>query len=187
MQYYYIKNWRRFQHYKHRNPPWIKLHQEIFTSADWLALADASKLLMIVCMVLAGRNKGQVPNDPAYIKRVAYLDKPPNLKPLIDCGFLIEVLADASECVQMLVESPESREQKDRKKLNGFESGLNGHSGKTKPRHGIKTKDHKRIWLDRETEEWKQYADDYRSAHKGINPPLQWENSGSWFNLMGEK
>ena len=49
MQYYRVKNWERFQHYKDRNPPWIKLHYEIMTSADWVMLADASKLLMMVC------------------------------------------------------------------------------------------------------------------------------------------
>ncbi|MDX1193731.1 hypothetical protein GOL96_19605 [Sinorhizobium medicae] len=37
-----------------------------------------------------------VPNNPAYLKRVAYLDRLPKLKPLIDCGFLENVQADDS-------------------------------------------------------------------------------------------
>ncbi len=92
-----IKNWAKFQHYKDRNPPWIKLHVDIFASRDWVTLADASRLLAVVCMVVASRNNGQVPNDPDYIKRVAYLDRLPDLTPLIKCGFLINTLADASE------------------------------------------------------------------------------------------
>ena len=96
MQYLKIKNWEKYQHYKDRNPPWIKLHYELMTSADWVMLADASKLLAVVCMMIASRNDGKVPNDPKYIKRVAYLDKMPNLTPLIDSGFLINLLADAS-------------------------------------------------------------------------------------------
>lgn len=96
MQYLHVKNWEKFQHYKDRNPPWIKLHFEIMTSTDWVMLADASKLLAIVCMMIASRNSGQIPNDPNYIKRVAYLDKAPNLTPLIECGFLINPLAHAS-------------------------------------------------------------------------------------------
>ena len=95
MKYYAIKNWRHFQHYKHRNPPWVKLHQEILTSADWVMLADASKLLAVVCMLVASRNDGKVPNDPAYIKRVAYLNGKVDLQPLIQCGFLINPLAVA--------------------------------------------------------------------------------------------
>ena len=193
MQYYYVKNWRRFQHYKHRNPPWIKLHQEIFTSADWVVLADASKLLAVVCMVIAGKNEGKIPNEPAYIKRIAYLESLPNLKPLLECGFLVETLADASECLQVRTNAdPEYRAQSTETesiKINGFENGKAGKQQprkKVKPRHGTKTKDGKRLWLDCGTVEWNQYADDYKTAHSGVLPPTQWESSGSWFNLAGE-
>lgn len=94
-----IKNWKRFQHYKNRNPPWIKLHYEILTSPDWVMIDDASKLLAIVCMMLASRNEGRVPNDLDYIQRVAHLSKKPCFKQLIKCGFFVDastVLADAS-------------------------------------------------------------------------------------------
>lgn len=102
MQYYHVKNWQRFQHYKDRNPPWIKLHYEIMTSEDWVMLADAGKLLAVVCMLVASRNEGRIPADPHYFKRVAYLDKLPDFKPLLSCGFLENSLADASESKQML-------------------------------------------------------------------------------------
>lgn len=97
---YRIRNWAKFQHYKERNPPWIKLHAEIFASEDWVTLADDSKLLAIVCMIVAAKHDGCVPDNPEYIKRVAYLKKVPNLKPLIDCGFLENLQADASDCKQ---------------------------------------------------------------------------------------
>jgi hypothetical protein len=93
-----VKNWRKFQHYSDRNPPWIKLHFEILSSRDWVTLDDASRVLAIACMLIASRNEGVVPADPDYVQRVAYLKKPPNFKPLIACGFL-EV---ASDCKQML-------------------------------------------------------------------------------------
>jgi hypothetical protein len=98
-----IRNWRRFQHYKDRNPPWIKLHFELLSSEDWVMLPDASRLLAVVCMLLASRNGGEVPLNPAYVKKVANLDAEPNFGPLISCGFLqIEgdastLLADASK------------------------------------------------------------------------------------------
>lgn len=97
---YRIKNWEKYQHYKDRNPPWIKLHVETLSSADWVTLADASKLLMIVCMILASKENGVFVGDLDYIKRVAYLDKRPDLTPLIKCGFIEEVLADASASKQ---------------------------------------------------------------------------------------
>lgn len=91
-----VRNWEQFQHYKDRNPPWIKLHFALLSSEDWVTLDDASKLLAVVCMLVASRNNGMIPNNPAYLKRVACLDRLPKLKPLIDCGFLEIPQADAS-------------------------------------------------------------------------------------------
>jgi len=91
-----VKNWEQFQHYKDRNPPWIKLHFALLASEDWVTLDDASKLLAVVCMLIASRNNGEVPNNPAYLKRVAYLDRLPKLEPLISCGFLEILQASAS-------------------------------------------------------------------------------------------
>jgi hypothetical protein len=95
-EFYVIKNWTQFQHYKDRNPAWIKLHVALLASEDWVMLADASKLLAVVCMLVASRDNGRVKNNPAYLKRVAYLDRTPDLKPLVECGFLTIPLADAS-------------------------------------------------------------------------------------------
>ncbi len=96
MQFYHVTNWERFQHYKDRNPPWIKLHFELLSSMDWVVLDDASRVLAVACMLIASRNNGRVPADPHYMKRVAYLNSLPKFKPLIDCGFLENLQADAS-------------------------------------------------------------------------------------------
>lgn len=96
IKHFRVRNWEQFQHYKDRNPPWIKLHFALLASEDWVTLDDASKLLAVVCMLIASRNNGEVPNNPAYLKRVAYLDKLPKLEPLISCGFLEIPQAPAS-------------------------------------------------------------------------------------------
>jgi len=86
-----IGSWGNYQHYKDRNPPWIKLHYELLTSRVWCALDDASRVLAIASMMLASRNHdnwGCVPNDPDYIRRAAYLNGPPDFEPLVRCGFL---------------------------------------------------------------------------------------------------
>ena len=64
----------------------------------------------------------------------------------------------------------------------------NGKAGrkKTKPRHLQKSKDGIRLWCDKGTIEWVDYISDYHRAHEGVDPPLQWENAGAWFNLAGE-
>lgn len=100
----YVKNWRTFQHYKDRNPPWIKLHFSILSSEDWVLLDDSSRVLAIACMLVASKNEGQIDGSDkglAYLKRVAYLNKMPNLNPLIACGFL----EYASKSKQMLADA----------------------------------------------------------------------------------
>lgn len=106
---YRIRNWKKFQHYKDRCPPWIKLHWELLSSRDWVMLADDSRVLAIACMLIASRNGGEIPDDPEYVKRVAYLHKNPNFKPLVEVGFL-ELIADASGCKQMLADDTQEEE-----------------------------------------------------------------------------
>ena len=86
-----IRNWTKFQHYKDRNPPWIKLHFELLSSEDWVVLGDASRVLAVACMLVASRNEGFIRVDSVgakHLKRVAYLNSDPDFKPLIECGFL---------------------------------------------------------------------------------------------------
>lgn len=113
---YRIRNWSQFQHYKDRSPEWIKLHFAILASEDWAMLADASKLLAVVCMLVASRHGGMVPNKPAYIKRVAYLDSEPDLAPLIECGFLENPLADASTTDQPLADARLEKRREEEKR-----------------------------------------------------------------------
>lgn len=72
----------------------------------------------------------------------------------------------------------------DRKGLRG-NSGKQ-ESGKRKPRHGQRSSDRKRVWFDHGTEEWAAYAANYAQAHVGMAPEKQWNDSGSWFNYLGE-
>lgn len=91
---YIIKNWRKYQHYKGRRPPWIKVHKSILTSEDWVNTPDASKVLLFVCMMAAQLDQagdGSFNGSPAYLKKVCCLDKAPNLQPLLDCKFIVEV------------------------------------------------------------------------------------------------
>jgi hypothetical protein len=86
-----VKNWRDFQHYRDRNPPWVKLHFSLLTSSDWVTLNDTARVLAIVCMLVASRNNGKIDGSDkglAYLQRIAYLNKKPDLTPLIRCGFL---------------------------------------------------------------------------------------------------
>lgn len=120
---YAVRNWSQFQHYKDRNPQWIKMHFALLASEDWVMLNDASRLLAVVCMLIASRHNGCVPNNPAYIKRIAYLDQEPDLSALISCGFLSETLASAS-AVQAVDTECLSREEEIREEKSREERGV---------------------------------------------------------------
>lgn len=67
-----IKNWRKFQHYKHRDPPWIKLHRALLDDREWFSLdGDASKMLAN-CWLLASELDGVLPSlaDMAFRLRM---------------------------------------------------------------------------------------------------------------------
>ena len=90
MEYYEIRNWDEFQHYKHRSPTWIKLYNRITESEDWIMGDDAAKFAMLLCLLAASKKEGRVPADPEYLRRMMHLTQQPNIQGLLDSGFLIE-------------------------------------------------------------------------------------------------
>lgn len=83
-----VKNWEKHQHYKDRNPPWIKLHGELLADDAFVCLPDKSKLHLILIWLLARRTNGVIPNNPIWIKKAAGLDDDVDIEPLISAGFL---------------------------------------------------------------------------------------------------
>lgn len=92
-----IKNWGEHQHYKDRNPPWIKLHVKILNDMSFMMLAPASKCLLMLLWVLAAENNGEINFSEEELKfrlRDSKFSRS-SLTPLIHSGF-ISVLASAS-------------------------------------------------------------------------------------------
>lgn len=95
-----IKNWNTYQHYKHRRPPWIKLHTSLLEDYEFECLQDASKLQLIAIWLVASRSKDihadgdpLLPDDEDYITKKAGLKQKVDLQPLIDSGFIIREAA----------------------------------------------------------------------------------------------
>ena len=63
MTYIRVKNWKKFQHYKDRCPPWIKLHVNILNDRQFVALDDASQSLLMLLWILASEDDGFIPYD----------------------------------------------------------------------------------------------------------------------------
>jgi hypothetical protein len=71
----HIKNWQQFQHYKHRDPPWIKLYRGLLNDRQWHSLdGDAAKFLVSLWM-LATETDGVVPSVPDLAFRMRMTEK----------------------------------------------------------------------------------------------------------------
>jgi hypothetical protein len=100
VSHYRIIEWNRYQHYKDRDPPWIKLHRDLLTSQTWVTLSDASRVLAIASMLVAAGTDNKIPTNPEFMKRRAYMNKV-DFAPLVEAGFLelvndVNAVADAS-------------------------------------------------------------------------------------------
>lgn len=54
-----IKNWKDFQHFKDRNPPWIKLHKKILEQRDIMMISDCSFRILIGLWILASEDENK--------------------------------------------------------------------------------------------------------------------------------
>jgi hypothetical protein len=86
-----VKNFERFQHYKHRNPPWIKFYNDLLDNYEFAGLPDASKAHLLAIWLLASRYNNEIPADPQWIARRINANEPVNLELLKELGFVVEI------------------------------------------------------------------------------------------------
>jgi len=68
MKYISIPNWERFQHYKHRNPVWIKCYlDELERGERFLSLPDEDKWLFWSIVMLAAHKNNKIPLENGYL------------------------------------------------------------------------------------------------------------------------
>jgi len=96
LEYLTIKNFEKFQHYKERNPPWIKIHAKIFRDYEFSCLPDACKLQLILMWLLASQLDNKIPNNPEFIKQQIGVNGEIELEALILQGFLIVQTDDST-------------------------------------------------------------------------------------------
>jgi len=90
-----VKGWTKFQHYKHRKPPWIKLHRKLLDDINWHRLPVASRALAPMLWLLASETEnGVIDGDSdaiAFRLRLASKDFEEALNPLITVGWFIRI------------------------------------------------------------------------------------------------
>ena len=54
-----IKNWHKFQHFKDRNPIWIKLYRKLLDDIEWHMLPAPAAKLLVSLWIIAAEDKAQ--------------------------------------------------------------------------------------------------------------------------------
>jgi len=88
------KNWKKFQHYTGRTPPWIKLHRSLLDDYNFHCLPVASKALAPGLWLLASEYENGLidasEQEVAFRLRVSVPELRSAIKSLLDNGFFID-------------------------------------------------------------------------------------------------
>lgn len=118
------KNWEKFQHYKQRCPPWIKVYRTLLDDRDFMCLPVASKALAMMLWLLASEHSDGiiegVPADWAFRLRMTDNELLAALKPLIDNGMFADASNVLAECLQGACPETENREREESKSKPPF-------------------------------------------------------------------
>jgi hypothetical protein len=100
-----VSNWREFQHYRNRRPPWIKLHRTLLDNYDFHCLPIASRAIAPCLWLIASDDENGViecaSESLAFRLRISEEDLLVALKPLVQRGFFIDASNALADCSQL--------------------------------------------------------------------------------------
>lgn len=110
------KNWKSFQHYNKRNPPWIKLHKSLLDDRKFQTLPDASRALAPMLWLIAAEHKDGI--FDGSVEEIAFRVRQSEqwvsdaLNPLIDMGLFTYDSSLLASCKQHA--TPETERETER-------------------------------------------------------------------------
>ena len=123
--YFSVKGFDKFQHYKDRSPPWIKLYNELLDDYEFGLLPDAAKMHLGAIWLLASRYNNRIPHDAEWISGRINATENLDLDALTKAGFIIpeqgcsNALASCKQtaCLEGEGEGEGERETEEERKL----------------------------------------------------------------------
>ena len=89
--YFRVRNLDKYQHYKDRSPPWIKLHQATLDDYHFAQLPDTAKAHLMCIWLIAARADNKLPFDPDWIAHAIHAKSTVDLDILL-AGRFIEAI-----------------------------------------------------------------------------------------------
>jgi hypothetical protein len=70
-----IKNWNKFQHFKDRKPPWVKLYRDVLDDLEWYELDPLASKVLVMCWLIASEDDGNLPSTKNLAFRLRMSEK----------------------------------------------------------------------------------------------------------------
>ncbi len=123
--YVMVADLQRFQHYKDRCPPWVKVHWSMLDDPRFMELSETDRHRYIMCILIASRVDNRIKNDPLYLSKMMRLSGPIDLTPLINSGLLLAWRKQTATELQAKCSSEKRRGEKRREdqRGNAFRNG----------------------------------------------------------------
>lgn len=124
MKFLAVKNYEKFQHYRDRLPPWIKLYNTLLDDYAFIELPETSRIHLVLLWLVASRHENRIPYDLKYLARAIHAKSRIDIPRLVEAGFLTVVeqgatadvehsaSSDASAPLADTAQEPESTEAK---------------------------------------------------------------------------
>jgi hypothetical protein len=119
----HVKNWSKFQHYKHRDPPWIRLYRGLLNDVEWHNLDGGSAKALVMIWLIASESDGELPPVRDLAFRLRITEK--------QCASVLDTLShwlvhDASamlaECEQLATPETETETETETESLSRAET-----------------------------------------------------------------
>lgn len=132
---YVVKGWDKFQHYRDRNPPWVKLHKQFLDDFDFHSLPVASRALAPMLWLLASEHDNPkagaiewADSKIAFRLHMQLSEFVDAMKPLIDKGFIVTGQIASDMLAERKRDATPETEDRDRgqRHKNGFLKPIRG-------------------------------------------------------------
>lgn len=118
---YAVKNWKKFQHFKDRRPPWIKLYRDLLDDREWFKLDPSAAKLLVMLWLIASDNEGLLPelDDMVFRLRTTETELESNLSKLSHWLEQVDITSDITCDINPISaryqdDAPEERREEER-------------------------------------------------------------------------
>ncbi len=143
-----VPNWREFQHYKNRDPSWIKAYTRLLSNADYIGLSFHVRGVLFGLWLAYARSDGQLLGSTSTLTRQLGGDTGTrvttrDLAALNDAGF-IRFSASKPLALRYQVASPEveREKEKERTSLPTYVAKEHAEAGRAEIENGIAPEQH---------------------------------------------